>query len=154
MKFQFDYRTRVSDLWQLSMYYAYSSYLAVINVICIISSIVLLIKYYKTAEWLGCLLMILFVLLFTFIQPVLIWNRARRHISGHEQNLSLTFSDKGMKIFCDGKEQTKSWNEIRYLVKPTLVAIYVGKTEGYILTNRVLKNERKAFISYIKQQKR
>lgn len=150
--FCFEYRTKVSDLWQLSMYYAYSSYLAVINVICIISSIALLVRFYATAEWLGCTLMIIFFLMFTCIQPLGIYSRAKSQLEGNEKDISLEFNQGGMCIMCDGKKQTKHWHEIKsVLIKPTLVAIYVDRAEGYILTNRILKKDRGAFIKYVNE---
>ena len=42
MKFNYRYKIMPSDLWQFHMYYAYSSYLCIINIICTISSIVLI----------------------------------------------------------------------------------------------------------------
>lgn len=153
MKFHYDYKTKVSDLWQLSMYYAYSSYLAVINVVCFISSVILMIKFFPTGNLFERSLLLLFFLLFTFLQPSGIWFRAKQQLEGNEKELSITIDDNGMLIVCDNESQTKKWGEIRLaLVKPTLIAIYTDKAEGYIIANRILKGTRKELISFLKEK--
>lgn len=153
MELHYEYTTKASDLWQVSMYYVYSSFMAIVNVIAIISAVVLMITYYSGAGPVLKGLMIMYLLMFTVIQPLSIYFRAKRQTAGHEKKLELTFSDGGIEVCCGGEVQTKKWNEIRsFLVKPTLVVIYTGSAEGYILTNGVLGNTRSQLIELLKNK--
>lgn len=148
MEYKYDYTVKTSDLWQASMYYAYSSYLAVINVVCVISAAALLIKLWPTSPtWLKGFL-ILFLLLFTVIQPMVVWSRCKSQLAGKYPVLSLTFSKSGIHIEADGESQDKQWRNVRAIVKkPTIVVIYMEDGNGYILNNKVLGQTRKEFIA-------
>ncbi len=152
MNFHYEYTTKASDLWQMSMYYVYSSFMAIVNIIAIASSIALIVTFYGTAGPVGRGLMILYLMMFTVIQPVSIYARSKKQLAGHEKNLSLTFQDSGMTVECDGETQTLEWSKIRYAVKPTLVVIYTGGVSGYILSNRVLKNTRRDLIKALREK--
>ena len=153
MKFDFNYKVKISDLWQASMYYTYSSYLAVINVCCIVSSIVLLIKLWGTAPgWLKAFL-ILFLLLFTVIQPLMVYVKSKNSLDGNLSEISLEFFDTEIIIKADGKTQTKYYRNIKGIVKkPTIIVIYMEDGNGYILNNRVTGSDKKAFFNFVKDK--
>ena len=152
MEFHYRYKTQVSDLWQLSMYYAYSSFLAVINVVCILSSFVLIFSCWRDAGAAFRAGMVLFASLFTVIQPFVIWLKARKQVSGSAPEMELYFGKNGLTVTVEGKQVLKSWKQIKsILVKPTLVVIYVDDNRGYILSNRILKDTREEFIRYVRQ---
>ncbi len=135
------------------MYYAYSSYLAVINIVCIVSSIALLIKLWPTSPaWFKGFL-ILFLMLFTVIQPLVVLARARATLKGSFPELELRFADDGLTIKTGGKEEHRSWAQIRgVLKKPTIVIVYVSDGNGYILRNGVLGNSKSAFVAFAKER--
>ena len=151
MNFNYKYRVKTSDLWQASMYYAYSSFMGVVNIVCIVSSIVLIISRWSEASDLFRTVMILFLLTFTVIQPLFIWLRAGASLGGVYPELELAFSQAGITIISDGRKQHKQWKSVRAAVKkPTILLIYMEDGNGYILRNSVLKetrNELYAFLS-------
>lgn len=151
MEFKYKYKLEPSDLWQFHMYYAYSSYLCIINIICILSSIVLIIKLWANSPAWFRVVLILFLSLFTVIQPLSIYLRSVKQLKKNNDELMLTFSDSGIDVFVDQNSEHKTWNQIiSIIIKPTLIVIYTDREHGYILTNRVLKNTRKDFIKLIK----
>lgn len=152
MKYEYEYTIKPSDLWQASMYYAYSSYLAVINVVCIISSIALLFKLWATSpDWLRALL-ILFLLLFTVIQPFIVYMKARLSLKGQLTNIKLSFSESQIEIKADGNEQKKSWRNVRGIVKkPTILIVYMEDGNGYILRNSVMHGQKEEFYDFAKK---
>lgn len=153
MKFNFNYKVKVSDLWQASMYYAYSSYLAVINICCILSAVVLLIKLWATSPaWLKAFL-ILFLMLFTVIQPLMVYVKSKNSLAGNYPDISLEFLDNEINITADGKSQTKYYRNIRGIVKkPTILIIYMEDGNGYILNNGVTGKNKAAFYDFIKSK--
>ncbi len=138
--FNYKYRVKTSDLWQASMYYAYSSYMGVVNVVCIIAAFVLIISRWKMASEILRAVMILFLLMFTVIQPLVIWQRAKASLNGIYHELELTFSHAGITIVSDGQREDRKWMDVKGIVrKPTILIIYMKDGGGYILRNSVLK---------------
>jgi hypothetical protein len=155
MKFLYRYKTEVSDLWQFSMYYAWSSYLAVINIVCTVSAFALIIACWRDAGIAPRIGMVLFASLFTVIQPLAIWFKAKRRLKGGMPEVELLFDRSGLTVTSEGKTVHKSWGQIKGVaVKTTLVVVYVDGGGAYILPNRVLKETRKDFLSFIKENKK
>ena len=154
MKFNYQYKVMPSDLWQFHMYYAYSSYLCIVNIICTISSIVLIFALWENSpEWFRGVL-ILFFSLFTVIQPLSIYIRARKQAEMYKDELMLSFDDSGIRVKQNGRMEEKNWNQLlRIIVKPTMVVIYTDVEHGYILTGRVLKNTKKDFVKLVKSKR-
>lgn len=138
--FNYKYRVKTSDLWQASMYYAYSSYMGVVNIVCIVAAIVLIISRWTLASDILRAVMILFLLMFTVIQPLVIWQCAKASLNGLYHELELTFSHMGMTIVSDGRREDRKWKDVKGIVKkPTILIIYMKDGGGYILRNSVLK---------------
>lgn len=155
MEFKYRYQMQPSDMWQFRMYYAYSSYLAVINIICMLSSVVLLISMWKTSPWWLRVILLLFLSLFTVIQPLSIYVRAKKDLLGNQNEIELAFQEQGVRVAMDGKEQNIRWNQIvQVTIKPTMVVVYTDAQHGYILTNRVMKDSKKEFVRFLKQKRK
>ena len=154
MEFKYQYQVQPSDLWQLQMYYTYSSYLAIINVIFIISSAALLYALWGTAPWWLRILLILFLSLFTVIQPTGVYLRAKKSLKENHDTLQLSLNDQGIEVVVGDQKEFKNWAQVQGIVlKPTLVAIYTDKNHGYILTDRILKDSKKEFRAFIKTRR-
>lgn len=154
MKFKYRYKVQPSDLWQFHMYYAYSSYLCIVNIICIISSIALIIELWNTSPGWFKSVLVLFFSLFTIIQPSSIYLRARKQVQAYKDEIDISFDDEGIEVRVNDKSEKKTWNQIiQITIKPTMVVIYTDMEHGYILTNRILKNSKKEFVSLVKSKK-
>ncbi len=150
MEYKYNYRVKTSDLWQASMYYAYSSFMGIVNLVCIVSAIALIISRWNTASDLFRTVMILFLLVFTVFQPLIIWLRTRASLGGKYPELELAFSQAGITITSDGKKQQKPWKSVRAIVKkPTILLIYMEDGNGYILRNSILKETRNGLFEYV-----
>ena len=150
-EFKYRYRIVPSDLWQIRMYYAYASYLAVVNIICIVASIVLIVTLWATAAAWFRIAMLIFLSLFTVIQPLFIYFDSRRSLKNKDEELELIFNRRGLMVNTGGKSESYDWKRIiNVAVRPTLVAVYTDASHGYILTNRILKDSRRDFIAYLR----
>ena len=155
MEFTYTYKVKPTDLWQVRMYYAYASYLAMVNIVAIFASIALLIAFWKNgAPWVR-LVLLLFLSLFTVIQPLYIYYDCKRQLGNRgELELTLTFNGDGLTILTGGKREKHPWKDIiNVSVKPTLVVIYTGQSQGYILTNRVLGETRGDFLALLRENR-
>ncbi|MCR4908186.1 MAG: YcxB family protein [Lachnospiraceae bacterium] len=153
MRYEFRFRVRPLDIWQVRMYYSYSSYLAVVNLTCIVSSVALIIATWNTsAPWFK-VVMAIFFSLFTVIQPLVIYLSSRAQLKENAPELTLTFTEEGIDIREGGRFEHRLWKEVvSFTVKPTLVIVYTDGSHGYILTNRVLGENRKEFIKDVKSK--
>ncbi len=150
--FRYRYRVKTSDLWQASMYYAYSSYMGVVNLVFIISSAVLIVSRWKDASFFFRTVMLLMLLMFTVIQPLIIWLRASASLGGVFPEIELSFSKEGIIIAANGQRQLRTWDKVRGIVKkPTLIVIYISDGNGYILRNSVLGNTRDDLYGFVNE---
>ena len=150
--YEYTYRVRTSDLWQASMYYSYSSYMGIVNAVFIVSMIALIISRWETSSDIQKAVMIVLLLLFTVIQPAVIWWRAKSALGSEERVLTLIFSKNGLTVEADGQSQNRAWNGIKGIVKkPTILIIYVDDGNGYILRNSVLGNTKNELYDFVKR---
>ena len=154
MEYRYEYEVEPGDLWQLQMYYTYSSYLAIINIICILSSIALIYALWATAPWWLRIMLLVFLSLFTVIQPLGVYLRSKKSLKDNHDHLALCFNEQGIEVSVGEQKEFKNWAQIQGIVmKPTLVVIYTDKNHGYILTNRILKDTKKAFRAFLKERR-
>jgi len=154
MEYKYRYKVEASDLWQFRMYYAYSSYLCIINIICIISSIALLVELWDNSPGWFRGILIVFFMLFTVIQPSSIYLRAKKEVKAYNDEIELHFNDEGLSVTVNGESQHKKWNEILQItIKPTMIVVYTDREHGYILTTRVYKDDKKEFVKFMKSKR-
>ncbi len=151
-EFTYRYTVKASDIWQVRMYYAYASYLAMVNIICIVASVILIVTMWKTsADWFRAV-MLLFLSLFVVVQPLVIYLDCRRQVKGKSDEISLSINRSLITVETEGKKETYGWDKVvNVTVRPTLVIIYTDQSHGYILTNRILKETRKELISFLRK---
>jgi len=114
MEFQFSFKNKASDLWQLSMFGIYKSMIGLINVIFTAAMILLTIKYWSEMNWYLRLLLILGLSLFTVIQPLVIYRRAMRQVSGMQKDMEISCMNH--VVFHKDKFQTESFQAFINLV--------------------------------------
>ncbi len=150
---RYRYTPGASDLFQARLYYAWSSYLAVVNICMIAAAVALIVVYWAGADWHLRLLMLIFLSLFTVIQPLYLFFTSRRAMKGKEKELTLVFSNRGLHISSEGREEALKWEDVAgWVKKPTLIIVYSAKGGGYILTNRVLKESRNELIALLEKK--
>ena len=150
MKYQFKYENKAGDLWQLSMYGIYRSMVGLINVIFTIAMILLAVRYWSDVNWIYRSLIVLGLSLFTVIQPIVIYGRAKKQLSGTPKDMEIGFDDYGVHVRTENEQSTIKWKKIKGIAKqPTMLIVYSSATRGFILTNQVLGKEREAFYRYV-----
>lgn len=150
MEFQFSFKNKASDLWQLSMYGVYKSMIGLVNVIFSVAMILLTVRYWSEVNWYLRALLILGLTLFTVIQPLLIYRRAEKQVSGMQEDMEIGFDELGVHVKSGKEKTTIRWKKMKGITKhPTMLIIYSSATRGYILNNKVLGKDRDALYSYV-----
>ena len=150
MRFRYTFRTTASELWQLSMYYTYGSMVGVCNVIFTAAVAALMVSRWGSSGNGMRFLMVLGLCLFTVIQPLLVYGKARRQAAGISQDTTLGFDEECIHIQVGDQSSEIKWRAVRKISqKPTMIVIFSDTTHGFVITNRVLGPDRKDFCSYV-----
>ncbi len=150
MRFQYTYRTTASELWQLSMYYTYGSMVGVCNIIFTVAVLALLLARWSVSGAGFRALLVLGVCLFTVIQPLVVYMRAKRQAAGITQDTTVSFSDEGIHIKVGEQFSNIRWAAVKKISrKPTMIIIFSDTTHGFLFTDRVLGAEKETFYEYV-----
>jgi len=150
MKYEYTYRNTAADIWQLSMYYIYGSLVGVCNIIFTTAVFVLGIVRWNSSGLFFRFGVILGFCLFPLIQPVLIYWKARKQAAVINQDTKVSFDDWGIHIKQGEKCSEIKWEKIKRIAKkPNMILIFSDSTHGFVLTTRVLKEEKDEFYAYV-----
>lgn len=150
MRYQYTYRTTALELWQLSMYYTYGSMVGVCNIVFTVAVLALTVARWGVSGAGMRVLLVLGLCLFTVIQPLLVYLRARRQAAGITQDTTASFGDGGIHIQVGEQFSDIKWSSIKKISrKPTMIIIFSDTTHGFLLTDRVLGADKEAFYGYI-----
>jgi hypothetical protein len=150
MKYKFTYHTTAFDLWQLSMYSTYSSIVGGCNIIFTVAMILLTAKFWGDVNSFMKILLIIVICLFTVIQPAMVYMRAKRQVAAVAHDMEIGFDDNGIHVKTENKSSDLKWNTIKGVSKkPTMLVIFSTSKHGFVLTNKVLGRQKKAFYEYI-----
>jgi hypothetical protein len=150
MQYKFNYKTTAFDLWQLSMYSTYSSIVGLCNIIFTVAMILLSIKFWGDVNSFIKMFLIIAICLFTVIQPAVVYRRAKRQVGTSPHDVEIGFDDRGIHVKTENKRSDLKWNTIKAVSKkPTMIVIFSTNKHGFVLTNKVLEKQKKAFYDYV-----
>jgi len=150
MKYQFTINVTAFELWQLSMYGTYGSILGVTNTVFTIAMVLLAIRFFPGASIVLKCLLIAAICIFPVFQPLLVYRRAKNQAKGLPKDVQLGFDDQGMHVSIGAQKEDIAWSAVRGIAKkPTLLIIYSSAQHGYVLSNRVLGDQKEEFYQYI-----
>lgn len=150
MRYQFEYQTTAFDFWQLAMYNTYGSIIGVCNVVFTVAMILLTVKFGGSVNEVLLALMILASCFFPIIQPIMMYMQAKKQVAGLPEHMEIGFDDRGVHVTAGDKNSDLPWNTIKRILKrPTLIVIFSSATQGYLLSNRVLGEQKPQFLTYV-----
>lgn len=150
MKYKFTYQTTAFDFWQLSMYHMYGSMVGLCNIIFTIAMVLLTAKFWGDVNGLVRILLIMACCLFTVIQPLVVYMRAKQQVATVREEMEIGFDDKGVHVKTENKSSDLKWTTIKRISKkPTMIVVFSTTTHGFILTNKVLGKQKEAVYDYI-----
>lgn len=148
--YKFTYKNNTRDLWQMWFYYTYGSVAGMCNILFTCAMIILLGTMWDSMQLFFKIAVIIGCFLFPVIQPLLVWFRCSKDAKKIVSDTELTFSEHGIHVKVDDQDADIKWDGIKKIAKkPTLIVIYSGTTNGYILTNRILKDKKYEFYEFL-----
>ena len=149
MRYKYTYRTTARDLWQLSMYYIYGSLAGLCNIIFTVAAFALGFSRWDQGQGIVRCLIVLGCCLFTVIQPLMIYAKAKKQAAGITQDTQVSIDDSGLYIRVGDDTSQLPWKSVKRISrKPAMIIIFSDTTHGFIFTNRVLGNEKEEFYRY------
>lgn len=135
------------------MYGIYSSMAGMVNSIFIVAMVILTMKFWETSNLLIKILLLFGISLFTIIQPLLVYLRAKKQVSNLPDNMYIGFSKEGTHIKTGEEVSIIEWKKIIGINKmKTMIILYTNNREGYILTDKILGSDKDKFYQYLLNQ--
>ena len=151
MGYQYRCTIRPIDFWALSMRRTYSSLVGMCNIIFAVAMILLTVRFWNQANDVVQALLFLACLIIPVIQPFCVYMKAKVQVSVIPQGTELVFEEDGIHVTLGSEQQFIRWNKVKGVRKePGMVIVYTDVNHGYMLTNRVMGNEKEDFYNYVK----
>ena len=150
MEYRFKCDVRAKDLWTMAMKRTYKSFVGLINVIFTIAMILLTIRFWAGASDLIRTLLVMGCILFPVLQPLAVYGNSVKQLEEMPKDMELVFNDTGVRVLVGEKSELLRWNRIRNAIKrSSMIVIMSDDSHGYMLTNRVLGEQKEEFYQYL-----
>ena len=150
MEYRFKCDVKAGDLWKMAMARTYRSLIGLVNVIFTVAMILLTIRFWPTASDLFRVLMVLGCILFPVIQPLAIYGNSVKQLEDLPKDMELLINDGGVRVFVGKKSELLVWKRIKNAIKRSnMIVLMSDDSHGYMLTNRVLGDQKEEFFQYI-----
>ncbi len=150
MEYKYMCDVKASDIWKMAMKRTYKSAIGIVNIVFTAAMILLVIRFFSTAPDILRVLMIFGCLLFPVIQPLATYGMCVKQLENMPRDMSLTFNDEGMRVETGGQNEFIRWKRIANAIKRSnMIVVMSDDSHGYMLTNRVLGNEKDEFYDFL-----
>ena len=87
---------------------------------------------------------------FPVIQPLAVYGNSVKQLEDLPKDMELLFNDGGVFVFVGEKSESLAWKRIKNAIKRSnMIVVMSDDSHGYMLTNRVLGNQKEEFYQYI-----
>lgn len=139
------------DLWLLSMYHTYHSLIGVCNVVFGVAMIAMSVRFWNevNVNWQAALFFL--CLIIPVFHPLGVWMKAKAQMRMIPQGTELRFAENGLEVTLGEKKEQIPWKKIKGAKREgNMIILFTGGGHGYMLTDRVLGDEKEEFYSYVK----
>ena len=150
MKYKYMCDVKASDLWKMAMVRTYKAAIGVVNIVFTVAMILLVFRFWKTAPDILRVLMIFGCLVFPVIQPLATYGMCVKQLENMPRDMELKFDDVGVHVSTGGQSELIRWNKVRNAIKRSnMIVVMSDDSHGYMLTNRVLGNEKEELYDFL-----
>ena len=150
MEYRYKSEVKAVDLWKMAMQRTYRSLAGMVNIVFTVAMVFLMIRYFGSVSDGLRGFMLFGLLLFPVIQPLCIYGMSVKQLEDMPKDMELTFNDSGVLVETQGKSETLRWSRISNAIKRNnMIIVMSDENHGYMLTNRVLGDEKESFFEYL-----
>lgn len=153
MEFRFKNDVKPMDFFVLSMSRTYHSMVGVCNIVFTVAVIAATSQLIGKIHDLLEVLLLFGCFLFTVIQPTVVYLRSKAQVAGIPKDMEMLFDEKGLHVSVGEQRETIPWKKIRSIIEErNMIMVGCQAGHGYILTNRMLGEQREDFIKFAEQR--
>ena len=150
MEYRYICDVKASDLWKMAMVRTYKSVIGIVNIVFTVALVLLTIRFWGESAGIIKSLLIFGCLLFPVIQPLATYGMSVKQLEDLPRDMELTFNEKGVHVETGGKTQNILWKNISNAIRrKNMIIVMSDDRHGYMLTNRVLGDEKDSFYEYL-----
>ena len=150
MEYKYMCDVKASDLWKMAMVRTYKAAIGVVNIVFTVAMILLVFRFWKTEPDILRVLMIFGCLVFPVIQPLATYGMCVKQLENMPRDMELKFDDVGVHVSTGGQSELIRWNKVKNAIKRNnMIVVMSDDSHGYMLTNRVLGNEKEEFYNFL-----
>ena len=152
---EIDIRMTQKDLFVYSVYNSNSGSKGIFNFFWTLGWLAALAGAWKEGapQWQECAIMVFGVLLFTVIQPLVLWNKSRKQAqkAGFSEALHLTLTKDKILVERNGEKADFEWNRIRKMVRVRhLFVMDMGFGRAYLISKDAVRGREKELMEFCK----
>ena len=148
MTYRFKCDVTALEFWKMTMRQTYQSIAGICNLVFTAAMIALAVRFWN--EW-GDVFQVLVLfgcLLFPVIQPIAVYMKAKGQAAAMPKDVELEFDDAGLHVTVGTEHEDIRWKRIRVRKQSDMLIVFSDARHGYMLTNRVLGQEKEAFFAF------
>ena len=150
MEYKYMCDVKASDLWKMAMVRTYKAAIGVVNIVFTVAMILLAFRFWKTAPDILRVLMIFGCLVFPVIQPLATYGMCVKQLENMPRDMELKFDDVGVHVSTGGQSELIRWNKVKNAIKRSnMIVVMSDDSHGYMLTNRVLGDQKEEFYNFL-----
>ena len=150
MKYKYICDVKALDLWKMAMRRTYKSIIGVVNVVFTVAMLLLTIRFFGGASDIIKGLLLFGCVLFPVIQPLCTYGMSVKQLEDMPRDMELLFDETGINVSTEGKSQRIRWKNVANAIKQkNMIVIMSDDRHGYMLTNRVLGDEKEEFYNFL-----
>lgn len=153
----FEIRLNTKDIWLFSMYNTNRGLWGVFNLFFSLASLYYLLRFFDQMETGRRLILILFALLFTVIQPALLYLKSAKQASGENirAGMKMILDEKGFEVKQANQSQSYVWDEVfKTKILPAMIMIYTDSIRAYLIPKRYWEKDRERITALIRTKTR
>ena len=140
------------DIFDFSMYSAYSGFAGIFTFVFLILVIGILGYSWSSVAVMQRVMLLGCIILFVFVQPIMIWMKAKAKTTGYSTPINLDVSDEQIGVEQAGVTGELKWDQIWKVVRiPNMYIIKVGPTNGYLVPFRSIEGRKQEFVDFCKR---
>lgn len=136
----FDAKLSAGELYAFSLRHTYKSMSGIFGLIISFSSLIICAVRFKYLDKTAIMALIIIGLIFTVIQPVMLWSKAKSQVKKNKSinaRLNYTVNDDGITVLQGEQKAVVKWHEIRKIVvEKDAIYLYMSPVRAFIFTKR------------------
>ncbi len=148
--YQYRYKTTRGEYWKMSMYFIYHSMTGMVNLVFTVALLALTFAKWGSSGTIFRICMVLGCCLFTIFQPLAIYLSAGKLAAASGEDTQIRLDDIGIQVKVGNTHDKIPWRKIVRIAKlPGMAIIFTDPSHGYLLTDRVVGEDKKDFYDWL-----